>query len=166
MTPSANLAELLSNARAWEEGFQFKHLKTQPRRHLTILTCMDSRIFPNELFGLDEGDAHIVRNAGGIYTEDVARSLAISQHMLETREIFVVQHTFCGLLAVTDEQVADRLERETGQTPPWHAHAFTDLDANVADTVAKIKADPFIPHTENVSGFVYDVDSGNLRQVI
>lgn len=163
---SENLEQLLANAGRWADGFSFNHLPTQPRRRLTILTCMDSRIFPNELFGLDEGDAHIVRNAGGIYTQDMARSLAISQHMLETREIFVVQHTFCGLLAVTDEQVAERLEASTGQRPGWHAHAFTDLPASVSDTVAKIKADPFIPHTDDVTGFVYDVDSGSLERIV
>ncbi|MBN1527889.1 MAG: carbonic anhydrase [Thermoleophilaceae bacterium] len=136
-----------------------------PSRKLAVLACMDARLDPARLLGLEEGDAHVIRNAGGVVTDDVIRSLALSQHLLGTVEIVVIQHTDCGLLMVTDEEFGDRLERETGQRPEWMAQAFSDLDQNVRDTISALRGNPFVPNTESVRGFVYEVESGRLREV-
>jgi carbonic anhydrase len=126
---------------------------------------MDARLDPSSVLGLELGDAHVIRNAGGVVTDDEIRSLAISQHLLGTEEIVVINHTDCGLLKISDEEFADRLEAESGTRPHWHAHAFGDLDQNVRDSIRLIRESPFIPNTDNVRGFVYDVDSGELREV-
>jgi carbonic anhydrase len=140
-------------------------LPRQPARKLAVLACMDARLDPAQLLGLALGDAHVIRNAGGVVSDDAIRSLAMSQHLLGTEEIVVIQHTDCGLLTITDEEFAVRLEREAGRRPEWHAHAFDDLDQNVRDSIAKLRSDPFLPHTDKVSGFVYEVESGRLREV-
>ena len=132
---------------------------------MAILTCMDARIDPARVLGLEPGDAHVIRNAGGIVTDDVLRSLSISQHQLGTEEIVVIQHTQCGLLTFSDEAFASDLERSTGQRPSWTAGTFDDLDASVREGVRRIQQDPFIPRTENVKGFVYEVANGGLREI-
>jgi carbonic anhydrase len=126
---------------------------------------MDARLDPIHLLGLKTGDAHVIRNAGGVVTEEEIRSLAISQHLLGTKEIVLIHHTDCGMTKITDEQFADRLEAETGKRPPWSAHAFADLEADVRNGIEAIKASPFIPHTDRVRGFIYELETGRLREV-
>ena len=126
---------------------------------------MDARLQVYEVLGLDVGDSHIIRNAGGVVTDDVIRSLAISQRLLGTEEIVLIHHTDCGMLTFTDDQFKADLEQETGIKPAWAAEAFTDLDADVRQSIARIKASPFIPRTDAVRGFVYDVHTGALREV-
>jgi carbonic anhydrase len=125
---------------------------------------MDARLIPTRVLGLDEGDAHVIRNAGGVVTDDEIRSLAISQHLLGTEEIVLIHHTDCGMLTFTDEQFKERLENETGARPDWDVECFSDLDENVRESIQRIQNSPFIPQ-KNVRGFVYDVTDGSLREV-
>jgi carbonic anhydrase len=125
---------------------------------------MDARLAPARILGLQQGDAHVIRNAGGVVTDAEIRSLSISQHLLGTTEIMVIQHTDCGMMKITDEEFAERMEREAGERPPWRAHAFDDLEESVRESKRRIEASPFIP-SKDVRGFVYDVDSGELREV-
>jgi len=136
-----------------------------PAKKLAVLACMDARVNPYEILGLAEGDAHIIRNAGGVVSDDAIRSLAISQNLLGTEEIVLLHHTDCGMLAPGDEELADRLEAEVGERPDWPMHAFPDLEQDVRDGIERIRQDPFIPKTDSVRGFVYDVESGALREV-
>jgi carbonic anhydrase len=136
-----------------------------PRRRLAVLACMDARLDPAALLGLEDGDAHVIRNAGGVVTDDAIRSLAISQTLLGTEEIVLIHHTDCGLLTVTDEEFAERLELETGSRPGWRAHAFTDLDQSVRDSIARLRESPFVQRDSSVRGFVYEVETGRLREV-
>ena len=136
-----------------------------PRRKLAVLACMDARLDPARLLGLEQGDAHVIRNAGGGVTDDALRSLAISQNLLGTEEVVLIKHTDCGMLTFSDEEFADRLERETGSRPEWHAHAFSDLVEAVRDGVERIRTSPFVPRTDSVRGFVYEVETGRLREV-
>ena len=126
---------------------------------------MDARLNPYGLLGLSEGDAHVIRNAGGVVSEDAIRSLAISQNLLGTEEIVLIHHTDCGMLTFTDDEFADRLEAETGERPEWRAHTFSDLDSDIREGIERIKDSPFIPRTDNVRGFVYDVETGELHEV-
>ena len=137
----------------------------RPRRKLAVLACMDARLDPARALGLEDGDAHVIRNAGGVVTDDALRSLAISQNLLGTEEIVLIHHTDCGMLTFTDEKLADRLERETGQRPEWRAHAFSDLDEDVRDGIERIRSSPFVPRKDKVRGFVYEVETGRLREV-
>jgi carbonic anhydrase len=139
-------------------------LSAAPAKKLAVLACMDARLDPAKVLGLKPGDAHVIRNAGGIVTDEEIRSLAISQHLLGTEEIVLIHHTDCGLLKITDEEFADRLEQEAGQRPEWSAHAFSDLEESVRDSIARIEASPFLPN-KAVRGFVYEVESGRLREV-
>jgi len=140
-------------------------LSAAPAKKLAVLACMDARLDPAKVLGLEDGDAHVIRNAGGVVTDEEIRSLAISQHLLGTEEIVLIHHTDCGLLGLDDEDFAQRLEREAGRRPPFDAHGFDDLEANVQASVEKIKSSPFIPRTDRVRGFVYEVENGNLREV-
>jgi carbonic anhydrase len=126
---------------------------------------MDARLDPAKILGLAEGDAHVIRNAGGVVSDDALRSLAISQHLLGTEEIVLIHHTDCGMLTFTEDQLAERLERETGARPEWRAHAFEDLEQNLRASVRRIKDDPFVPRTDSVRGFVYEVETGQLREI-
>jgi carbonic anhydrase len=137
----------------------------QPRRKLAVLACMDARLDPVRLLGLEEGDAHVIRNAGAVVTDDALRSLAISQNLLGTEEIVLIGHTDCGMQTFSDDEFADRLERETGSRPDWRAHAFSDLDQAVRDGIERIRESPFVPRTDGVRGFVYEVETGRLREV-
>lgn len=157
--------ELLANAREYEAGFDQGDPPLPPGRKVAVLACMDARLNPYGLLGLREGDAHVIRNAGGVVDEDAIRSLAISQNLLGTEEIVLVHHTDCGMLTFSDEDFARQLERETGQRPQWHAHAFADLEGDVRTGIEKIKASPFVPRTDRVRGFVYEVETGALREV-
>src|SRR5205085_2840494 len=140
-------------------------LPLPPAKGVAVVACMDARLNPYGLLGLAEGDAHVIRNAGGVITADERRSLAISQRLLGTTEIILIHHTDCGMLTFTDEEFAATLHAETGKTPDWTAESFTDLDDDVRKSIARIKDDPFIPHTDQVRGFVYEVTTGRLREV-
>jgi len=157
--------EMLAGAESYAEGFDKAELALPPARKVVILACMDARINPYGLLGLEEGDAHVIRNAGGIVSDDAIRSLAISQNLLGTEEVMLIHHTDCGMLTFTDEQLAERLESETGERPEWRAHAFADLEQDVRDGIERIKASPFIPRSDEVRGFVYEVETGRLREV-
>jgi carbonic anhydrase len=158
--------ELLVNAQRYRAGFDRGGLPMRPTRRLAVLACMDARLNPHGLLGLAEGDAHIIRNAGGMVTDDVRRSLAISQRLLGTREIILIYHTDCGMRTFTDDEFKASIEAETGIRPSWAAETFTDTDTDLRQSIARIVADPFIPHKESVRGFVYDVRTGGLREVL
>ena len=132
---------------------------------MAIVACMDARLNPYGLLGLNEGDAHVIRNAGGVVTDDEIRSLAISQRLLGTEEIMLIHHTDCGMLTFGDDEFRQDIQRETGIKPEWPAETFDDLDEDVRQSIARIKASPFIPKTDSVRGFVYDVETGRLREV-
>jgi carbonic anhydrase len=157
--------DLLRHAEAYAASFDKGDLPIPPARRLTVVTCMDARINLYALLGLSEGDAHMLRNAGGVVTDDVIRSLAISQRLLGTREIVLIHHTNCGMLMFRDDEFKATIEAETGVKPQWAAESFSDLDVDVRQSVARIRANPFIPHTESVRGFVYEVETGTLREV-
>ena len=157
--------ELLSNAEAYAASFDKGDLPMPPARKLAVLACMDARLNPYALLGLREGDAHIIRNAGGVVTDDEIRSLAISQRLLGTEEIILIHHTDCGMLTFTDDEFKASIEKDTGIRPEWAAEAFSDLDGDVRQSIARIKASPFIPKKDAVRGFVYEVESGRLREV-
>ena len=130
-----------------------------------MIACMDARLNVYAALGLDEGDAHVIRNAGGVVTDDGIRSLAISQRLLGTEEIILIHHTGCGMLTFRDDDFKDAIEQDTGIRPTWAAEAFPDLDADVRQSIARIKASPFVPNKDSVRGFVYEVESGRLREV-
>ncbi len=156
---------LLDHNRSYAASFEKGDLPSPPGRRLAVLACMDARLDPARALGLKEGDAHVIRNAGGAVSDDAIRSLAISQHLLGTDEIILIQHTDCGLSTFTDDEFADRLESETGERPRWPVHTFTDLEENVRVSVGRIRASPFIPNKDSVRGFVYEVETGRLREV-
>jgi carbonic anhydrase len=156
---------LVENARSYAEGFQKADLAMPPSKRVAVLACMDARLIPTRVLGLDEGEAHVIRNAGGVVTDDAIRSLAISQNLLGTEEIVLIHHTDCGMLTFTDEDFASKLEEETGQRPEWSAHAFSDLEGDVRDSIARLKESPFIPNKDSIRGFVYDVKTGELREI-
>lgn len=157
--------ELLNNARAYVAHFDKGDLPLPPGRKVAVVACMDARLNPYGLLGLHEGDAHVIRNAGGVITEDEIRSLAISQRLLGTEEIILIHHTDCGMLTFTDDAFKRSIQDETGIKPPWSAEAFTDLDEDVRQSLARIKANPFVPRKGSVRGFIYDVKDGTLREV-
>ena len=140
-------------------------LSAVPSQHLAIVTCMDARIDPQRAFGLDFGAAHVLRNAGAVVSEDVLRSLVLSQRLLETRSIAVMAHTDCGLRKVHDEDLARELEQETGQAPPFAFGAFFDLDEHVKTQIARVRDCPWLPHRGDVRGYVLDVSNGSLRSI-
>jgi carbonic anhydrase len=162
MTATDNL---LSNNEAYASSFDKADLPLPPGRKVAVLACMDARLDPARVLGLEEGDAHVIRNAGGVASDDAIRSLALSQHLLGTEEIVLLHHTDCGMLTFTDEDFAQKMEAETGTRPEWRAHSFKDLDQDVRDTVQRIRESPFIPRTDKVRGFVYEVETGRLREV-
>jgi carbonic anhydrase len=157
--------ELLANAARYAASFDKGDLPLPPARKVAVVACMDARLNPYGVLGLTEGDAHVIRNAGGVITADQLRSLAISQRLLGTEEIILVHHTDCGMLTFTDDQFKDDIQADTGLRPPWAAEAFGDLDEDVRQSIRRIKADPFIPRKDSVRGFVYDVATGGLREV-
>jgi carbonic anhydrase len=156
--------ELLENNRRYAQGFDKGELPLPPAKKVAVVACMDARLIPTRVLGLNEGDAHVIRNAGGIVTDDEIRSLAISQHLLGTEEVILIHHTDCGMLTFTDQELEQRLRDETGQSPGWRAGAFGDLEQDVRDSIRKVVESPFIPR-KNVRGFVYDVHTGELREV-
>ena len=157
--------ELLKNAEAYAKDFDKGDLPMPPGRKVAIVACMDARLNPYGLLGLEEGDAHVIRNAGGVVTDDEIRSLAISQRLLGTEEIVLIHHTDCGMLTFTDDEFRRSLHDETGVKPAWASESFSDVDQDLRESVARVKASPFIPKKDHVRGFVYDVESGRLREV-
>jgi carbonic anhydrase len=140
-------------------------LPAPPARQVAVVACMDARLNPYGVLGLREGDAHVIRNAGGVVTEDVIRSLVISQRLLGTREVILIHHTECGMLTFTDDAVKAQIEADTGLRPAFALEAFPDVDQDVKQSIARLRASPFITHKASVRGFVYDVQSGRLREV-
>jgi carbonic anhydrase len=157
--------ELLQNNARYAEAFDKGDLPIPPAKRLAVVACMDARLHVGRLLGLQEGDAHIIRNAGGVVTDDEIRSLAISQRLLGTNEIILIHHTGCGMLTFKDDEFRGQIEKETGIRPEWAAEAFADLDEDVRQNIARIKASPFLPHKDSVRGFVYEVETGRLREV-
>ena len=156
--------EFLANNEAYAGKFSKGSIPAPPVKQIAVVVCMDARLETGMLLGLAEGDAHIIRNAGGVVTDDVIRSLTISQRLLGTREIMLIHHTDCGMLTFTDADLKQQILDETGIKPPFAMEAFTDTDADVRQSVARIKASPYIPHKDQIRGFVYDVASGQLRE--
>jgi carbonic anhydrase len=156
--------ELVRNNEPYTKAFDKGDLPMPPGKRIAILACMDARLNVYGMFGLREGDAHIIRNAGGVVTDDAIRSLAISQRLLGTDEIVLVHHTGCGMLTFTDDDFRQQVEQDTGVRPHWAAEAFSDADQDVRQSIARIEASPFIPH-KNVRGFVYEVEKGSVREV-
>ncbi|MGB3828143.1 MAG: carbonic anhydrase [Ornithinimicrobium sp.] len=157
--------DLLVEAEAYAASFDKGDLPLPPAKKIAVLACMDARLNVYGVLGLTEGDAHVIRNAGGVVTADVLRSLAISQRLLGTTEIVLIHHTDCGMLTFTDDAFRQSIADETGVKPSWAAEAFTDLDDDVRQNIARIHADPSIPRKNSVRGFVYDVTTGRLREV-
>jgi carbonic anhydrase len=157
--------DLLTNNEAFAESFEGGELPLPPARKVAVVACMDARLNPYPILGLSLGDAHVIRNAGGVITDDEIRSLAISQHLLGTEEILLIHHTDCGMLTFSDEEFESMLEREAGQRPEWRSRSFPDLEEDVRDSIRRIKQSPFIPRTDQVRGFVYDVSTGRLNEV-
>lgn len=156
--------ELVANNESYAARFEHGGLPVSPAKKVAVLACMDARLNPFGILGLREGDAHVIRNAGGVVTDDTIRSLTISQHLLGTEEVILLHHTDCGMLTFTDEQLAQKLEDATGQRPDWPAQAFADLAADVRESIEKLRQSPFLPH-KNVTGFIYDVETGRLDEV-
>jgi carbonic anhydrase len=157
--------DLLANNEAYAAQFDNGDLPLPPARKIAIIACMDARVSPYALLGLREGDAHVIRNAGGVVTDDEIRSLAISQRLLGTEEIMLIHHTDCGMLTFNDDDFKQQIEDEVGIKPQWAVEAFTDVDRDVRQSLARITSSPFIPHKESVRGFVYEVETGRLREV-
>ncbi|HET6998953.1 MAG TPA: carbonic anhydrase [Solirubrobacterales bacterium] len=157
--------ELLSNNRAFAEPLTDRHLDVEPSRRLAIVTCMDSRLDVFAALGLGDGEAHVLRNAGGVITDDVIRSLAISQRRLGTREVMLIHHTDCGMEKITDEGFGAELEEAAGVSPEFPIEAFAEVDEAVRESILRVRRSPFLPHRDAVRGFVYDVDTHRLREV-
>ena len=157
--------EFLGNAARYAASFDKGNLPMPPAKGVAVLACMDARLNTTGLLGLQEGDAHVIRNAGGVVTDDVVRSLAISQRLLGTREIILIHHTDCGMLTFRDDELKAQIQADTGIRPPFALEAFSDAEADVRQSIARIQASPFIPHKDQVRGFVYDVRTGRLSEV-
>jgi carbonic anhydrase len=157
--------ELLENNQSYAASFDKGDLPIPPAKKLAVVACMDARVNPYPILGLELGDAHVIRNAGGVVTGDEIRSLAISQRLLGTTEIMVIHHTDCGMLTFSDDEFRAQVEADTGVRPEWAAESFSDLEGDVRQSIARIKASPFIPNKDSVRGFVYEVESGRLREV-
>jgi len=157
--------QYLRNAEAYATGFDKGSLPLPPAKKTAVVACMDARLNPYGLLGLNEGDSHVIRNAGGVVTDDVIRSLAISQRLLGTEEIVLIHHTDCGMVTFKDDEVKAQIEADTGIRPQFALEAFRDAEKDVRQSIARIKASPFIPRKDAVRGFVYDVRSGRLGEV-
>jgi carbonic anhydrase len=157
--------ELLRNNAAYAEGFEKGDLALPPARGVAVVACMDARLDVHKILGLEEGDAHVIRNAGGVITDDEIRSLAISQRLLGTREIILIHHTDCGMLTFTDDDLKQQIQEDVGVKPHFSMEAFSDLEEDVRQSMRRIHASPFITHKDSVRGFVYEVETGRLREV-
>jgi carbonic anhydrase len=157
--------DLVRNNESYAGSFKKGNLPLPPAKHVAVLACMDARLDVHKILGLEEGDAHVIRNAGGAATDDAIRSLTISQRLLGTTEIILIHHTDCGMLTFKDDGVKGQIEKETGIRPAFALEAFSDLDDDVRQSIARIKASPFVPHKDKIRGFVYDVRTGRLDEV-
>ncbi len=157
--------DLLRNNEEYARGFDKGDLPLPPARGVAVVACMDARLDVHGMLGLELGDAHVIRNAGGVITDDEIRSLVISQRLLGTTEIVLIHHTGCGMLTFSDDEVADGIEADTGVRPPFALESFPDLEENVRESIDRIKTNPFIPNKDAVRGFVYEVETGRLREV-
>src|SRR5215211_395678 len=157
--------ELLKNNEAFAESFDQGDLAIPPAKKVAVVACMDARVNPYPILGLELGDAHVIRNAGGVITDDEIRSLAISQRLLGTEEIILIHHTDCGMLTFNDDEFRRTIQQETGIKPQWAAESFEDLEVDVRQSKARIEASPFIPNKDSIRGFVYDVNTGRLNEV-
>jgi len=160
-----NIDDLLANNAAFTARHGQRHLEVEPARRLAIVACMDSRLDMFSALGLVEGEAHILRNAGGVVTDDVIRSLAVSQRRLGTRSVMLLHHTDCGLLKITDDGFRAELQQATGVAPAFAIETFTDVEADVRQSILRVRNSPFVAHRDDVRGFVYDVDTGRVREV-
>ena len=156
---------LLKNNERYAESFSKGDLPMPPGKKLAVVACMDARLDVHKILGLDEGDAHVIRNAGGVVTDDAIRSLVISQRLLGTEEIILIHHTDCGMLTFTDDEVKGQIERDTGIRPPFALEAFPDPEGDVRQSIARLQASPFLPRKSSIRGFVYDVRDGSLSEV-
>jgi carbonic anhydrase len=157
--------ELLQNNAAYAESFDKGDLPLPPARGVAVVACMDARLDVHKILGLQEGDAHVIRNAGGVITDDEIRSLVISQRLLGTREIILIHHTDCGMLTFSDDELKQQIHEEVGIKPEFNMESFSNLEVDVRQSMARIQASPFIPHKESVRGFIYEVETGWLREV-
>ena len=157
--------QLLENNRTFADGLGEQHLDVKPSRKLAVVTCMDSRLDVFAALGLGDGEAHILRNAGGVITDDVIRSLAISQRRLGTREVMLIHHTDCGMQKITDDGFRMELQETTGLAPAFAIESFTDVEEDVRQSILRVRHSPFLPHRDGVRGFVYDVDTHRLREI-
>jgi carbonic anhydrase len=157
--------DLLRNAQTYADSFDKGDLPLPPARKVAVLACMDARLDPNAVLGLQEGDAHVIRNAGGVVTDDAIRSLAISQRLLGTEEVVLIHHTGCGMLTFDDDEFKRSIQEEVGIKPTWSAESSGDLEEDVRQSVARIRTSPFIPRKDSIRGFVYEVETGRLREV-
>lgn len=157
--------ELLANNRAFADSLEPRHLDVEPSRRLAVVTCMDSRLDVFAALGLGDGEAHVLRNAGGVITDDVIRSLAVSQRRLGTREVMLIHHTDCGMEKLSDDGFRAELQAATGVAPAFAIESFSDVDADVHQSILRVRRSTFVLHRDSVRGFVYDVDSHRLREV-
>lgn len=157
--------QLLSNNAEYSEAFAKGDLPIPPAKRTAVVACMDARIDTGRVLGLEEGDAHVIRNAGGVVTDDVLRSLVISQRLLGTEEIILIHHTDCGMVTFKDDAVKDQIEAETGIRPGFSLEAFPDAEEDVRQSIRRIQANPFVPVKDKIRGFVYDVETGRLNEV-
>ena len=157
--------ELLRNNAAYVESFEKGDLPLPPARGVAVVACMDARLDVHKILGLEEGDAHVIRNAGGVITDDEIRSLTISQRLLGTREIILIHHTDCGMLTFSDDELKQQIHEEVGMKPHFSMESFSDLEEDVRQSIKRIQVNPFIPHTDSVRGFIYEVETGRLREV-
>jgi carbonic anhydrase len=156
---------LVRSNEEYAEVFDKGALPLPPAKKLAVLACMDARLDVHKILGLHEGDAHVIRNAGGVVTDDAIRSLAISQRLLGTQEIVLIHHTDCGMLTFSDDDIKRQIQQETGIRPHFALEAFEDLEEDVGQSIARIKASPFVLNKDSVRGFVYEVETGRLREV-
>jgi carbonic anhydrase len=157
--------DLLRNNEAYAEAFDKGDLPLPPARGVAVVACMDARLDVHKILGLEEGDAHVIRNAGGVITDDEIRSLAISQRLLGTREIILIHHTDCGMLTFSDDELKQQIQEDVGIKPHFSMESFSDLEEDVRQSKARIQASPFVPRKDSVRGFVYEVETGRLREV-
>jgi carbonic anhydrase len=157
--------ELLQNNERYAASFDKGDLPLPPAKGVAVVACMDARLNVYGILGLQEGDAHVIRNAGGVITDDEIRSLAISQRLLGTREIILIHHTDCGMLTFSDDELKQQIQEDVGIKPHFPMESFSDLEEDVRQSIARIQASPFIPNSDSVRGFVYEVESGRLREV-
>lgn len=162
----SDIEELLRNNAAYADAFDKGELTLPPLRKVAVLTCMDARLDPARMLGLQEGDAHVIRNAGGVVTDDAIRSLTISQRLLGTEDVVLIHHTDCGMTTFTDEGFREQVREDTGIKPPWAPESFRDVERDLRQSVARVETSPFLLHPDRVRGFVYETATGRLREVV